>query len=154
MRVCFVVIICSKSAENVSVTEGEAVNITINCSGYFDFDFTLFLNTTAGSAQGLCLCTFTKDNLNYIVFHLTLLLANMQMMWILSLTHTRWYSVLVNSPSAWLSILSMTKIVSKMNFSNWSSLEVICHQRSRLIQMIVTLSSKTMTATPPVCICL
>ena len=48
---CFVVIVCSK-AQNVIVTEGEVGVLTVVCSGEYEFDFTLFLNTMDGSAIG------------------------------------------------------------------------------------------------------
>ena len=48
------VITCSKAPENATVTEGEIANLTIVCSGGYQFDFTLFLDTMDGSAVGEC----------------------------------------------------------------------------------------------------
>ena len=48
------VITCSKAPRNATVTEGELANLTIVCSGSYDFDFTLDLDTMDGSAVGEC----------------------------------------------------------------------------------------------------
>ena len=50
------VITCSKAPENDTVTEGGVAGLTVECSGPYDFDFTLFLDTMDGSAVGECQC--------------------------------------------------------------------------------------------------
>nr|WNS50027.1 Na-Ca exchanger/integrin-beta4-like protein [Halisarca dujardinii] len=44
------VVTCRKAAENITVTEGQLVNVTIECSGEYEFDFTLDVATMDGSA--------------------------------------------------------------------------------------------------------
>ena len=46
------VITCSKAPENATVTEGGVARLTVVCSGQYEFDFTLFLDTMDGSAVG------------------------------------------------------------------------------------------------------
>ena len=48
------VITCSKAPENATVTEGGVAGLTVECSGTYDFDFTLLLDTMDGSAVGEC----------------------------------------------------------------------------------------------------
>ena len=55
----FLVVICRKAPQNVTVTEGELVNITVICSGEYEFDFTLFLSTMDGTAVGECANQYT-----------------------------------------------------------------------------------------------
>ena len=43
---------CSKASRSANVNEGSRAQITVNCSGQYEFDFTLFLDTTDGSAVG------------------------------------------------------------------------------------------------------
>ena len=50
----FSAITCSKAPRNATVTEGEVANLTIVCSGSYDFEFTLDLDTMDGSAVGEC----------------------------------------------------------------------------------------------------
>ena len=45
---------CSKAPQNATVTEGEVANLTIECSGEYEFDFTLELNNMDDSAVGEC----------------------------------------------------------------------------------------------------
>ena len=56
-NVCVVVITCSKAPDNATVTEGGVAGLTVECSGQYEFDFTLFLDTMDGSAVGECSCT-------------------------------------------------------------------------------------------------
>ena len=39
------------------MTEGGVAGLTVECSGQYEFDFTLFLDTMDGSAVGECYCT-------------------------------------------------------------------------------------------------
>ena len=48
------VITCSKAPENATVTEGGVAGLTVLCSGEYQFNFTLFLDTMDGSAVGEC----------------------------------------------------------------------------------------------------
>ena len=45
---------CSKAPQNATVTEGEVASLTVECSGDYEFDFTLTLNSMDGSAVGEC----------------------------------------------------------------------------------------------------
>ena len=47
-------ITCSKAPENATVTEGGVAGLSVVCSGEYEFDFTLFLDTMDGSAVGEC----------------------------------------------------------------------------------------------------
>ena len=49
---CFVEFFCSKAPRNATVTEGGVAVLTVECSGEYDFDFTLSLNNMDGSAVG------------------------------------------------------------------------------------------------------
>ena len=49
---CFVEIVCSKAPQNATVTEGQVAVLTVECSGQYEFDFTLSLNNMDGSAVG------------------------------------------------------------------------------------------------------
>ena len=50
----YLVITCSKTSGNTTITEGDVAGLTVECSGGYQFDFTLFLDTMDGSAVGEC----------------------------------------------------------------------------------------------------